>query len=115
MLKINGTAMPSPSAMQVTLEEIAGTPERSAAGGAVMDCRGSKRRIVLKWAWLTGQQLSGLLAAVEARFFDATFPDPVSGAARTVRCWCAARSMGVLRMRGGAPVWTEIEMEWRER
>ena len=115
MLKINGIDAPSPSALTVSLEDVSAAVERSAAGLAVRDYAGAKRKLKLRWAHLTGEQLSALLQAVDAAFFDARYPDPVTGAAATVRCWCAARSMGALRMRDGAPVWTDIEMEWMER
>lgn len=115
MLSINGTAAPSPSALQVAIEDVSAAVERAASGDAVRDFTGSRRRLKLRWAHLTGAQLSALLNAVDAGFFDVTYPDPQAGQAATIRCWCAARSMGVLRMQGGAPVWTDVEMEWMER
>lgn len=115
MLKINGSAAPSPSAMQLAIEDVSPAVERSAAGDAVRDFAGTKRRLKLRWAHLTGAQLSALLGAVDGAFFDVDFPDPQTGGTARMRCWCAARSMGVLRMQGGAPVWTDVEMEWMER
>lgn len=115
MLKINGTNAPSPSALSVAIEDVSSPVERSASGDAVRDYTGTRRRLKLRWAHLTGAQLAALLAAVDAAFFDATFPDPVTNAAATARCWCASRSMGVRRMQNGAPVWTDVEMEWIER
>ena len=114
MLKIDGQAMPSPGALEVSLEDISAAAERSAAGDAVRDYAGAKRRLKLRWPALTAGQLSALLQAVDACFFDAEYPDPVTGAAATVRCWCAARSTELMFMRGGAPVWN-CEMEWMER
>ena len=115
MLKINGGAIPSPSALSVSLEDPSAAAERSASGRAVKDFLPGKRRLRLRWAHLSPAQLSALLQAVDACFFDAAFPDPATGGEATARCWCAGRSMGVLRMRDGAPVWTDIEMEWMER
>ncbi len=115
MLKINGAAAPSPSALTVSLEDISGAAERSAAGSAVRDYAGAKRRLKLRWAHLTGLQLRAILQAVDACFFNVNYPDPLTGALATVQCWCAARSMGMLRMQDGAPVWTDIEMEWVEK
>ena len=115
MLKIDGTAVPAPSEMEVSINEMAATPERNAAGGAVMDFRGTKRTLKLRWAHLTGGQLASLLQATSGRFFNATYPDPMTGGEKTIACYCMGQTMGMLRMRDGSQVWTEIEMEWNER
>ena len=115
MLKINGNDAPSPSALRVAVEDVSPGVERAASGDAVRDYTGTRRRLKLRWAHLTGAQLAALLAAVDAAFFDVTCPDPASNAAAVLRCWCASRSMGGQRMQGGAPVWTDVEMEWIER
>lgn len=115
MLRINGTAAPSPSALSVSLEPVAGATERSADGAAVVDFLGDKRRLKLKWACLSAAQLKALLGAVSGGFFEAEYPDPITGAAASVTCWCAARSMEMFRLRDGAPVWRDVEMEWMER
>ena len=115
MISINGNPIPTPSSLRVALEEIGPAAERSAAGGAVMDFVGAKRVLKLGWAHLDGAALSALLGAVDGQFFEVTCPDPADGGARVMECWCASQSMGVLRMKDGAPVWTNIEMEWKER
>ena len=99
--------------MKNNMNEISTEEMSSAAGGAVRDYAGAKRRLKLRWPALTAGQLSALLQAVDACFFDARYPDPVTGAATTVRCWCAARSAEMLFIRGN-PVWN-CEMEWMER
>ena len=99
MLKINGVTVPTPAALRVTIADVSGSPARNAAGNTVMDFMGSRRKLNLKWAHLTGAQLMALLEAVYACFFQVSYPDP----------------MGILRMHEGMPVWTEIEMEWMER
>lgn len=115
MVKINGNAVPTPSVFRVSFEEVGGGQDRSAAGGAVKDFIGTRRRLKLRWAHLSAAALKGLLSAVDGAFFEASFPDPATGGERVAECWCAARSMGVLRVTDGAPVWTDIEMEWIER
>ena len=115
MIWINDNLIPTPSSLRVTLEEIGPAAERSASGAAVMDFVGARRTLKLGWAHLGGAALQALLAAVDGQFFEVRYPDPADGAVREMECWCAARSMGVLRMENGAPVWTNIEMEWKER
>ena len=115
MLSINGSAMPSPGAMQVAIEDVSGAVERTASGSAVRDFVGTRRRLKLRWGGLSAKALAVLLRAVDGGFFEASFPDPVSGRQAEATCWCAARSMGVLRVQDGEPVWTDVEMEWIER
>ena len=70
----------------------------------------------MTWAHLTPAQLSQLLQAVGTDvFFTAGYPDPQTAQMRTMTCYCGDRTGGVLRMVGGAPVWTNIEMNWIER
>ena len=116
ILAVDGTNLPAPSAMKISILEVSAKAERTASGRAVIDRIAEKRRIELKWAYLTGSNLSALLSAVGTdAFFSLTYPDPVTAAARTMVCACTDRQMGVLRMIDGAPVWTDVEMTLEER
>lgn len=114
MIKINGTAIPTPSEFKITIKDSAAA-ERSASGMAIMDFSGSKRTLKLKWAHLYGEPLASLLQLVEGNFFAVEFPDPVTGGMATANFWCGGRTAGVLRVDEGIPVWTDIEMEWSEQ
>lgn len=115
-LQINGMDVPSPSELKVRLFDAGASEERSASGNLVVDRAAVKRELTLRWATLTGQQLQSLLAAVcEAVFFDATYPDPVTGQPRTMTCRCGERTLGMHRFADGAALWTNVEMKWTER
>lgn len=116
MLKVNGADLPAPSAMKVSIFDVSAKAERTASGRAVIDRIAEKRKVELKWAYLTGNQLNGLLTAVgTGAFFSLTYPDPATGAARTMTCACKEREMGVLMMVDGEPVWKNVEMTLEER
>lgn len=116
MLKINGVEMPAPSAMKVQIFDVSATADRSASGRMIIDRVGTKRKLELSWAHLTGAQLASLLSAVNQKtFFTAAYPDPQTGGVRAMVCYCGDRTTGVLRMEDGKPVWTDIEMNWIER
>ncbi|MBQ8508255.1 MAG: hypothetical protein IJ466_12605 [Clostridia bacterium] len=116
MLLINGAEMPAPSALKVTLFDVSSPQERSAAGGIVMDRVAVKRRLELSWAFLSGSDLARLLNAVtEAAFFEADYPDPAAGEMRGMTCCCGDRATGILRMEGGEPIWTNVEMTFTEK
>jgi len=116
MLKINGADMPAPSQMKVTIFDVSSAQERSAAGEIVMDRVAVKRRLDLSWASLRGSELAVILNAVtQEPFFEASYPDPATGDMRSMNCLCGERTTGVLRMEGGAPLWTNVEMTWTEK
>lgn len=116
VLLVNGFEMPAPSSMKVTVFDVSSTADRNASGNVVIDRVGTKRKIELSWSHLSGSDLSRLLTAVGTDvFFTAEYPDPVTGGMKSIVCYAGDRSTGVLRVIGGEPVWTKIEMNWIER
>jgi len=115
VLTVNGAAVPSPSELKVSVFEVGSGDIRSASGALVKDVTAIKRRLNLRWAHLTPVELGNLLSAVSGAFFEAEYPDPASAAARTAVFRAGEASAGVLRMADGAPVWTDVVMEWIER
>ena len=116
VLTVNGAEMPSPSELKVEIFDVGASGERSASGRLVVDRVAVKRRLRLKWAFLTPAQLGLLLGAVgQAAFFEVACPDPETGGAREMECACGERTAGVLMIRDDQPVWTNVEMEWLER
>lgn len=114
-LKVNGAEAASPSEMRVEVVDVGAFEQRSASGRLVADRAAVKRRLTLRWSALSPAQLGAMLGAVGEGFFEATYPDPVDGTPRTMSCRCSKRMAGVLLVRGGEPVWTDVEMEWTER
>lgn len=115
MLGLNGVDIPAPSAMKVTVFDVSPVQERNAAGELVMDRLAQKRRLDLSWARLSGSDLAAILNAVGGGFFDVRYPDPATGLDAQICCCCGDRTTGILRMEGGIPVWTDVEMSWTER
>ena len=116
MLTMNGAQISAPSAMKISIFNVAAQAGRTASGCAVIDRIGVKRRLELKWAHLNATSLQTLLTAVGSDgFFNVTYPDPATGAARTMSCSCEERAAGVLRMIDGSPVWTDVALTLIER
>lgn len=114
VLKVNGSAVAAPSEMRVELVNVGSDGQRSVSGRLAVDRVAVKRRVRLKWAVLTSEQMGALIEAMEEIFFEVVCPDPASGA-RAMTCRCADRAMGVLRIVGDEPIWTDVEMVWEER
>lgn len=115
VLTVGGASVPAPSELKVVLFEVGSGDVRSASGTLVKDVTAVKRRLNLRWAHLTPVELGNLLSAVSGAFFQAEYPDPVTMAARTAVFRSGESAAGVLRMVDGAPVWTDVSMEWIER
>lgn len=114
VLTINGAAVKSPTSLKVSVFEVGSGEVRSASGALVSDCVAVKRRLALQWAAMEPEELGALLNAVGNGAFEAEYPDPAEGVRKAV-FRCSESAAGVLRMVNGAPVWTEISMEWTER
>lgn len=115
VLTVNGAAVPAPSEMKVALFEVGSGDVRSASGALVRDVVAVKRRLTLRWASLSPEALGSLLGAVSGAFFQAEYPDPVLMQMRSATFRAGEAAVGVLRMTDGAPVWTDVTMEWTER
>ena len=117
VIKLNGAAAVSPSALKVEIFDVGSAETRSASGQRVVDRVAVKRRLTLRWAMLSAEQAQALMAflyiATDGKKFQATYPDPALGE-RTGWFGCETRSAGVMRMVGGAAVWTDVEMQWAE-
>ena len=114
MLTVNGQAVPPPSRLTAAVFDAAGGVSRHAAGNAGRDVSALKRRLELSWAYMAGGDLAALLAAMNG-FFEVVYPEPQTGDARSMTCYCGERTSGVLRMQNGVPLWTDVKMTWTER
>lgn len=114
MLMVNKMAISAPTGLKVTVFDVGAEVSRNAAGNAVMDICAEKRKLDLQWAHMDGAALSALLEAMNG-FFEVDYPDPLSGGQRTMFCYCSERTVGILRMVDGEPVWTDVKMVWTER
>ena len=114
VLTVNGAAVKSPSELKVSVFEVGSGELRSASGALVKDVVAKKRRLSLRWAHLAPSELGALLRQVGGAQFSAVYPDPEDGL-RTAQFCCGEASAGVLRVDGGSPVWTDVQMEWIER
>ena len=114
MWKINGVEIAAPGSLRVEIAENASAEDRNLLGETVLDVFGAKRALTLSWAYLPEEALSALLSAAEDGFFPVEYPDP-DGTLREIVCRFGKRRAGLKRMRGGRPVWTDVEMELMER
>lgn len=78
-LIINGVAVKPPKSFQVGIQDIDGETGRNANGNMVRDRIAVKRKLDCEWGMLTQDEMSQILNAVSAVFFDVVYPDPILG------------------------------------
>ena len=110
MIRIGGAEMPSPSELKVEIFDVGVQDERTADGGLAVDRIAVKRRLNLAWAHMTPAQLGALLKLVAQPLFEVTYPDPETASSRMMQCTCTGRTAGVLLIRSGSPIWTDIRL-----
>ena len=116
MLIINGNAVASPSALNVSIEERGDFSKCNVLGERLADRLAVKRMIDVEWALLSQADMAAVLDAIGKNvFFKLTYPDPETGAGREAVCRAEERSARMYRMDGGSPVWTDVRMRWEEQ
>lgn len=76
-LTINGVAVKPPKSFQVGIQDIDGETGRNANGDMVRDRITTKRKLDCEWGMMTQEEMSQLLNAVSAVFFEVSYPDPL--------------------------------------
>ena len=114
ILAINGTDMPTPSAMEISCEPV-GKEEINAAGNAVMDRLGMKRKIKCVWAYLTAENAAILLSAAQSENWNTlTYHDPANGSQQgTFRV--EKSTAPVFRALGGTTEYRNVTIQFKER
>ncbi len=115
MLKINGADMPVPASLTVRLEDSRFSLRRTLDGAACVSRAGTYRTLSCQWQYLTQTEMARLLQAVSGdAALAVSYPDPATGQTRAMTACCTERSMGLMRMRSGSPVWTQARLTLTE-
>lgn len=116
MLKINGADMPTPTDMICTISDIDSSKSgRSADGIMHRDRIAVKRKLQLKWSFLTPADMSLLLKAVKPIFFACTYPDPEAGTSVSLQFYVGDRTMPIYTIKNGVAGWSGLEMSFIEK
>lgn len=116
MLKIDGADMPTPTEMVCTISDIdSSNSGRSADGIMHRDRIATKRKLQLKWNFLTADQMSKLLKAVKPMFFSCSYPDPEMGTNMSLSFYVGDRSSPIYTVKNGVAGWSGLEMRFIEK
>lgn len=101
--------------MLVGIYDVSSAADRNAQGTIVIDRVAVKRKLEMEWGALTNAQISTLLSAVTSVFFNVTYPDPQTGANKTISCYVGDRTAPVYREISGVPLWEGLKMNFIEQ
>ena len=116
MLKINGVTVKTPSSLVVSIRNVGSRVDINAAGNSVMDRTGRKRRLDLRWRYLTNTEMSAIVNNAADAFFSVTYYDPEGMSSKTLTCYVEHFEFGMQRYSGAAAVgWEDARLELMER
>lgn len=115
MIKVNGTLIKTPSKVSIGIYDVSKTADRNAEGTILIDRVAVKRKVEMEWGALTNAQISTILSAVTAVFFPVTYPDPQTGADKTITCYVGDRTAPVHKYTGTTPMWEGLKMNFIEQ
>lgn len=116
------TTIPTPSALQVSLQDIdSADAGRVASGKMVRDrvCGGAsaKRKLEIQWPPLKPSDASTILQAISEEFFHVQYPDPYTGSMRTSVFYAGDRIVPMYRFGNGTTdvLWENISVNLIEQ
>lgn len=114
LIVINGVDIPTPSSFSIGIQDLSNA-ERNANGTMIIERVATKRKIELAWEFLTREQISTILNAVNPVFFNVEYIDPLLGDIKNGTFYSGDRSMALIDFRNGIPRYKDIKFNLVER
>lgn len=98
LLKINGVALPTPTAIQPGIQDLdsGDGSGRNQQGTMFRDRVAVKRAVHVEWGILSRKEMSDLLKAMSPPSFQLTYPDPQEGVLKTITAYVGDRVPAVV-------------------
>lgn len=113
MLKIGGKAVHEPQTMKVAVQDVDFESGRTADGTMRRNRVGVKRKISLEFPPMSTAEVSKVLNAVSAQFFQVTYLDPVEGRESTRMFYVGDRTVPVYNF--ALDIWDKLSFDLVER
>lgn len=115
MIQVGGADLKTPQKLSVGVYDVAAKADRNAQGEILIDRVATKRKLEMEWGPLSNTDIAAILGAVTAVFFSVTYPDPLTGAAKTITCYVGDRTAPMLKNTSGTPYWEGLKMNFIEK
>lgn len=114
MISINGTTIKTPQQFRVTIRPIQGA-NINALGETLIDRTAVKRDLELEFGPLTNAEISIILTAITPVYFEVEYPDPVTGASRTMIGYVGEQSAPMYSYQSSTPKWEGLSLVLSEK
>lgn len=116
IIQINGADIPAPLPFSVEIADQDLNSDTDANANLHRNRVNVKRKIALEWGPLTWNQISTILTAMKDVFFDATYPDPLTGSYETKRFYVGNRKAPVCHVEDdGTIMWQALQLDIVEK
>ena len=115
-MTFNATTIKTPSELSIDVEDIV-KAERNSKGDIVIERITTKRKLNMKWNYLTNAEMKVILELVVNNvFITVGYEDPVTGTTRSGTFYTGAKKGSTFRYSGGAAVgWKDVTFNAIER
>lgn len=114
LLTIQGAMLPTPSEYEIGIMDIS-KAERNANGTMIIERITTKRKISVKYKFVTKDQLSLILTLLQPVFWDVTFTNPMTDQIETSSFYVGDRNMGIVDIVNGEIRYQDLSFELIER
>lgn len=114
LINIGGVDLPTPTDFEVGIMDIS-KAERNANGTMIIERVTTKRKLALKYSYLTASELASVLNLVAPTFFNVTYLDPQTNSNRTASFYCGDRSVGMIDFIDSVPRYKDVSFDLIER
>lgn len=113
VLSIGGAEMPVPSSMTPMMYDIT-EAERDSTGTMHIDLVATKYKLECSWSYLTQEQMTQILNAINSITFSVTFKDPLTGSDKSMNVYKGDRSIPVLFVKDGENHYKDFKVNFIE-
>jgi len=114
VLFIGSSYVKTPKRLTVGIYDVSASADRNAKGEILIDRVAVKRKVECEWGALTNNEISTILSAATDVFFTVKYPDPLSGAEKTITAYVGDRTAPVYRYDSTA-LWEGLKMNLIEK
>jgi hypothetical protein len=114
LIKINGVALPTPTALEVGIMDIS-KAERNAKGKMIIERVATKRKLFFTYSFLNEDDASTVLRAVSPTFYNVTYFDPQEKTMKSGSFYCGDRQLGMVDYIDGVPRFKDLSFDLIER
>ena len=114
MIKINGTTIPTPSSYDWNIMDLS-KAERNASGTIIIERITTKRKLLLRYNYLTKAQLSDLMLIISDVFFTVEYPDAKTATLISGIFYVGDRSASMIDYKNNQPRYRDVNFNLIER